>query len=109
MRKGSCGHNGGIFDANAMMDFVTLFQAAENGDGIFDVRLAHKDDLKAAFECSVFLYVLAIFVESGGADGAQLSAGKRGLKHVGSIDGAFGSAGTDQGMKFVNEEHNLTL
>jgi len=42
-------------------------------------------------------------------DGAQLSAGERGLQHVGSIDGALGRAGADQGVQLVDEQDDLSL
>src|SRR5262249_12334956 len=93
MRKGDSGDDGGVFDANPMMDLVTLFEPAKNGDSVFDVRLAHENDLKATLERGVFFDVLAIFVQGGSADGAQFAAGKRGLEHVGGVDRAFGSSG----------------
>ena len=71
MRQGRGCNNGGVFDAHAMVHLVFFLQPAQNGNRVFDVRLAHENDLEAAFERGVFLDVLAIFVERGGADGAQ--------------------------------------
>jgi len=82
MRQSGRGDDGRVFDADAVMDFVLFLEAAQNRNRVFDIRLAHKNDLKAAFEGGVFFDVLAIFVERGRSDGAQLSAGKRGLQHV---------------------------
>ena len=79
VRERGRGHDGRVFDAHAVMHFVLLFQAAQDGDGVFDVGFADEDDLKAAFEGSVFLDIFPILVQRGGADGAQLSAGERGL------------------------------
>ena len=109
MRERGRGNDGRIFDAHAVMHFVFFFQAAKNRDGVFDVGLADEDDLEAAFERGVFLDVLAVFVERGGADGAQFSASERGLEHVGGIDRAFGCAGADERVQFVDEENDLAL
>ena len=81
------------------MHFVFLFQAAKNGDGVFDVGLADENNLEAAFEGGVFFDVLAVLVQRGGADGAQLSASQGGLEHVRGVDGAFAGSGADQGVQ----------
>src|SRR5258706_673222 len=109
MRKRRGGHDGGIFDAHPVMHFVAFFESAENCNRVFDVGLAYKNNLEAAFKGSVLFDVLAIFVERGGANGAQLSTSERGLEHVGGVNGAFGSPGPDQGVKLINEEDNLAL
>ncbi len=92
-----------------MVHFVLFLQPAQNRNRVFDVRLAHEHDLEAAFERGVFLDVLAIFVERGRADGAQLSASKRRLQHVRSVDRAFGGAGADERVQLVDEEDDLAL
>ena len=109
MRKRRGGDDGRILDAHAVMHFVALFQAAQNGDGVFDIGLADENDLEAAFEGGIFLDVFAVFVERGGADGTQLAASQRGLEHVGGVDCAFGGSGADQGVQFVDEENDLAL
>ena len=57
-----------------MVGLVALLEAAENGDRVRDGRLADEDRLEAALERGVLLDVLAVFVERGRADGAQLPA-----------------------------------
>ena len=91
------------------MHFVLFLQSAQDRNRVFDIRLAHEHDLEAAFERRVFLDVLAIFVERGGADGAQLSAGQRRLQHIGGVDCAFGGAGSDQRVQLVDEEDDPAL
>jgi hypothetical protein len=71
MRQGSRANDGAVGDANAMVDFVPLFGAAQNGDGIFNGWFADVNGLEPAFEGWVFLDALAILVESGGPDAAQ--------------------------------------
>ncbi len=109
VRKRGRGDDGRVFDAHAVMHFVLFLQAAKDRDGVFDVGLADEDNLEAAFERGIFLDVLAVFVQRGGADGAQLSAGQRGLQHVGGVDGAFGRSGADQRVQLVDEENDLAL
>ena len=91
------------------MHFVALFQSAQNRDGVFDIGLADEDNLEAPFERGIFLDVFAVFVEGGGADGAQLSAGQRRLQHVGGVNRALGGARADQGVQLVDEENDLAL
>ena len=109
MRKRGGGDDGGVFDANAVMHLVFFFKAAQDRDGVFDVGLADEDDLEAAFKGGIFLDVFAIFVQRGGADGAQFAASQCGLEHVGGVDGAFGGSGADQRVQFVDEEDDLAL
>ena len=87
--------------------FVAVLQAAQDGDGVFDGRLGNQHGLEAALERRVLFDVLAVFVERGGADGAQLAAGQRRLEHVGGVHRAFGRAGADQGVQFVDEQDDL--
>src|SRR6202042_988308 len=74
LRKHGSGYDRGIFDAHAVVNFVALFQAAQNSDGIFDRRFADIDRLEAPLKRWIFFDVLAIFIEGSGADCAQLSA-----------------------------------
>ena len=57
-----------------MMDLVALLQPTKNRDCVFNIRLADEDDLEAALQSGVLLDVLPVFVQSGSADGTQLSA-----------------------------------
>ena len=109
VRKRRRRDDGRVLDAHAVMHFVLFLQAAQDGDGVFDVRLAHENDLEAAFERGVFLDVLAIFVERGGADGAQLAARQRRLQHVRGVHRAFGRARADQRVQLVDEENDFAL
>ena len=57
-------------------------------EGVADVHL-----LEAALEGGVLLDVLAVLVERGGADHAQLAAGEHRLEHVAGVHRALGRAG----------------
>ena len=71
--------------------------------------LADHDGLEAAGEGGILFDVLLVFVERGGADAAQFAAGQRGLEQVGGVDGAFGSAGADQGVELIDEADDLAV
>src|SRR5579862_2770179 len=100
------GDDGGILDADAMVDFEFLFEAAEDGDSVVDGWLADHDGPEAAGEGGILLDVFLVFVEGSGADAAELAAGERGFEQVGGVDGAFGRAGSDEGMELVDEAND---
>ena len=109
VREHGGGDDGRVLDAHAVMDFEFLLEAAQNGDGVVDRRLADHDGLEAARQGGVLLDVLLVFVERGGADAAQLAAGQRGLQHVGGVDGAFRAAGADQRVQLVDEADDFAV
>ena len=67
----------------------------------------HDDRLEAALERGVFLDVLAVLVERGGADALDFAAGERGLEDVAGVNGAFRAAGADERVQLVNEEDDV--
>ncbi len=109
MGEGGGGDEGAVLDADAVVDFVAFFEAAEDGDGVCGGGLGDLDGLEAAFEGGVFFDVLAVFVEGGGADAAELAPGELGLEEVAGVHGAFGFAGTDDGVELVYEEDDSAL
>ena len=109
MRELRGGHQGGVLDAHAVMQFVTLAEAAQDGNGVFDTRLIDHHRLETTFQRGVFLDVFAIFVERGGADAMQFAAGEHRLEHVAGVHGPFGLACADHGVDFVNEQDDLPL
>ena len=85
------GHQGRVLDLHALvMGLVARLQPAEDGDRVLDRRLADVDRLEAALQGGVLLDVLAVLVERGGADAAQLAAGQGRLQQVGRVAAAFG-------------------
>ena len=71
--------------------------------------LADEHLLEAALEGGVLLDVLAVLVERGGADHAQLAAGEQRLEHVAGVHRALGGAGADDGVELVDEGDDLAL
>ena len=57
----------------------------------------------------VLLDVLAVLVERGGADHAELPAGEQGLEHVPGVHRPLGRAGSDDGVQLVDEGDDLAL
>ena len=89
------------------MYLVALLEAAEDGNGVLHRRFVGEHRLEAALQGGVLLDVLAVFVQGGRADGAQLAARQRRLEQVGGIHRPLGGAGSHQGVKLVHEQENL--
>ncbi len=66
--------------------------------------LVDQHRLEAALERGVLLDVLAVLVERGRADRAQLAAREHRLEQVGGVDGALGGAGADDRVQLVDEQ-----
>ena len=92
-----------------MVHLVALLEAAQDGDRVLDRRLADEDRLEPPLERGVLLDVLAVLVERGGADHAQLATGQHRLEHVAGVHGALGGAGADDGVQLVDERDDLAL
>ena len=99
----------GVLDAHTVVDLVALLEPAQDGDGVLHRRLAHVDLLEAPLERGVLLDVLAVLVERGGADHAQLAAGQHRLDHVAGVDRALGAAGADDRVQLVDERDDLAV
>src|SRR6186713_475128 len=91
------------------MVLVTLTQSAQDRDAFLDRRLVNVNGLEAALESGVLLNVLAVLVKRGCADRVQLAAREHRLQQVGRVHRAFGSAGTDDRMELVDEQHDLAF
>ena len=103
MRQRGGGDDGRIGDIDAVMDFVALFQAAQNRNAVLDARLVDQHLLKAPLQRRILFHVLAVLIQGGGADAVQLAARQRRLEHVAGIHRTLGLAGTDHGVQFVDE------
>ncbi len=103
------GHQGGVADADAVVDLVALLQAAQDGDGVLQRRLVHQHRLEPALQRLVLLDVLAVFVQRGGAHAAKLAPRQRRLQHVGRVHRPLGPAGAHQGVQLVDEQDDLPL
>ena len=93
-----------VGDADTVMEFIFLLQAAQDGDRVFDRGFADEHRLEPAREGGVLLHMLPVLIERRRADTVQLAAGQRRFQQIGRIHRAFGFAGTDQGVHLVNEQ-----
>ena len=80
---GHCGRDErGVADADAVVRFVTLLEAARGPNRVCDRRLADEDRLEAPLERRVFLDVAPVLVERRRADRAELAARSIGLSRL---------------------------
>ena len=92
-----------------MVHLVALLEPAQDRDGVVDAGLPDVDGLEPALERGVLLDVLAVLVERGRADQAELAAGEHRLDHVAGVDRALGAAGADDRVELVDERDDLAL
>ncbi len=103
MRKRCGGNNGRVLDAHVVVRLITIPQAAQNGNCIFNIGLADVNDLEAPFQRLVLFDVLAVLVQRGCANRPQFAARQRRLQHVAGVDGSLGRACAHQRVQFVDE------
>ena len=53
--------------------------------------------------------MLAVFIDSCGANALDFSAGKGGLEDVRGIDGPFCGAGADDCVQLIDEEEDISI
>ena len=75
IRKNGSAHKRSVLDSHAMVQFVTVLQAAQDGNRVRNSRLIDHHWLKTALKRGVLLNVLPVFVERGSAYAVQFTAG----------------------------------
>src|SRR5829696_7854174 len=86
------------------MGLVAILESPEYLYGVVYRRLARQHRLETPFEGCVFLYVLAVLIDSGCADDAELPAGERGLEHVRRVHRTLGGAGPHDRVQLVDKD-----
>ena len=109
VRHSGSRHKSSIANPDTVMHFVTLLQTAEDRDGILYRRLCYHYRLESALQGGIFLYVLAILIESGGTNTAQLTSGQHRLQQIACIHCSLGSTCTYNGVKLVDEQEDLPV
>jgi hypothetical protein len=109
VRQGGGGHEGAVGDGDAVVRLVPLLEAAEDRHGVLDAGLADVHLLEPTLESGVLLDVLAVLVERGRTDEAQLAAGQHGLEHVGRGDRPLAAARAHEGVELVDEGDDLAV
>ncbi len=98
-----------VGDLDLVMRLVPWLQPAENLNSLLDRRFVDEHGSEAPLERRVLLDVLAVLVQGGGADDAELAPGEGGLHHGAGVDGALSGTGAHHLMNFVDEDDNLAL
>src|SRR6266487_240619 len=101
------GDQGGISDAHPVVRLVAITQTLEDLDRVGQRRLTHLDRLEPALESRVLLQVLAVFIQCGGADGLQLTAGQHRLEDRRGVDRALRGTRPDEGVDLVDEQDDV--
>ncbi len=106
VRQLGCGDDRAIGNGDLVVHFVALFQATQNGNGVFFRRLIDQHLLEAPLQRRILLDVLPVFIQRGGTNAMQLTARQRRLEHIARIHGALGLAGADHGVKLVDKQND---
>ena len=101
------GFDGLVGELGLVMVLVFRAEALEDQNGLVDGGSFDLDRLEAPFQSRVFLDVLAVLVERGGADALQFAAAEGGLDDVRGVHRAFGGAGADDRVQLVNEQDDV--
>ena len=102
-------HDRRIGDADTVVLLVSVLQAAQDRNRIFDRGLADKDRLEATGERCVLFDVLLVLVEGGCTDTMKLAPCKRRLEQVRRVHGAVSLAGPDQRVHLVDEQDDAAV
>ena len=89
--------------------FVAAFDVVQDFDGLGRRCWLDENLLETALQGSVFLDILAVLVQSGGADALQLATCQGGLEHVAGIKRAVGVASAHEGVDLVDEEDDVAV
>ena len=103
----------GVFDHrvgndDVMEGLVVRPDAFQDLDGIFGRGLVDHHGLETAFQSGILFDILAVLVESRGADDLDLALGERGLQDVGRVHRVLGIAGADQVVDFVDHKDDVS-
>ena len=109
MRECRGGDDGGVLDANAVVNFVSLFQSTAELQSYLRLSARPHRSVETPLQSGIFLNIFLVFVKRGRADTTEFTAGQRRLQHVRRVDCAFRRAGPDERMKFIDKKNDLTL
>ena len=82
---------------------------SKNFEGFVGSGRFYYDFLKTAFERTVFLNILAILVESGGANALNLATSESRFEQIGSIHRARSISGTHYGVNLVDKQYDVGI
>ena len=92
-----------------MENFISLFQATKNGNGILNRRLIHHNRLETTLKRLILLNVLSVLVQCCRTDTVEFTSGQHRLQHIAGIHGTVRLAGTNDQMQLIDEKNNLAV
>ena len=92
-----------------MVQFIFLFQPAQDRNRIFDRGFTDENGLEPALQCGVFFDMLLIFIERRRADAMQFAARQSRFDEVRRVHRAFAFARADERVHFVDEQDDVTF
>ena len=98
-----------IGDGQLVVRLVLVPQTLQNLQRGLRGGLTHGDRLEAALQRGVLLDVLAVLVQGGRADNADLAASQCGLDDVGGVHRALGRACAHDGVQLVDEQDDVAV
>ena len=101
--------NGFVTICHVMMVFVALFDIAKDLCRFFCSSGLYEHLLETAFQSSVLLDGIAVFVESRCANALYGTPGKSRLHDVGCIHASRSRTGTNQRMDLVDEDDDVRI
>src|SRR5690554_6707100 len=89
--------------------FVAAFYVVQNNFRFFGCGAFYHHFLEAAFQGSILFDVLSVLVKCSGTNALNFSTCQCRLQHIGGIQGAGGSACSNNGMNLVNKQDNSRI
>ena len=82
-------------------------QPLENLPGLLPGGFRHRHLTEPPVQGRVLFNVLAVLLQSGGADDLNLPAAQGWLQQIGGVNGTLSGAGSHNGMEFINKENHV--
>ena len=89
------------------MRLVTITEAAQNLNGVCNIRCFNLDGCKATLKRSILFNMLAVLIKGCRADRLQLTTGEHRLQDARGVNRAFGGSGAHEGVHFVNKQDDV--
>ena len=88
---------------------VSLLQSTKNRNGILNRRLIYHNRLETPCKCSILLNILTVLIQSCSTDTVKLTSCQHRLQHVSCIHGTICLTCTNDQMKLIDEQNNLSF
>src|SRR5690606_22095138 len=79
------------------------------GNGLFYAGRIYQNFLETAIEGSIFFNVHSVLVQCGSTDALQVTTGECGFENITCIQRSTGTAGSDDGMNFINKKDDISV